>query len=864
MPINASNYEACLASVAKRGSLGQKEAQDIFDQIYDESERIKAKGGDNPIATAAFQMSEALKEKAANDLKAKINNANKRAALIDEATAKGTSIAGAIKSLVYKLVWGPDIGPKENASSLAMYLSRQWASALLHDLGGNVAALRDPAMLVPIETQLFKIHAGEAPEPGIAGDVAKAIYRVQEAMRQRLNTEMGIEGIKNAADFSYSMSHDREMIRRGGRDQPATPELDDAYKAWRDFVIDRLADKTWDKVTTPEGMTEAQGREDFLRKTFNSLLSDVHKTFRGEETGGSPYFEGTYNMARSMSQERTLFWKDGQAAGEYRQRYGSDRMWGPILNADMIQSGRRAGLMHFFGDNPAGNLNMVLRRIEENFKDSDPDGVVKFKDQAENGYRLMKIRSLMARLDGTAEQPANTMLGQIVNTAMQIEDMSMLGNVSLTHLAGLAVTTPTEARWSGIGTLTSLGRVFGAMFPDTMPKAERAEALAELGAYTGGLASIAHDFRGDGWSFPGMVSAANHWFHSMTGLPWIFNRAQGRGLSWMAAQNLANNIPKDFTALEPHLKSTLMQYGIGPEVWNVLKTGDLHKLSNGDAVMTPAIAKTLDAGAIRDMLKARGDIDAKTTPERVEQMVAAARQDIADRLGMYYSDTASHGIVQPDVASREQIANLVGNSPTARAFMQFKGWPAAYAVQKLMQTWMQTNSLGDKVGAFGTMITLGLIAGYARMTAGDLAAGREPRVGRNASEWKDIGLAALAQSGGLGIFGDMLFGEINRMGAPGASALGGPLGTDIGRLGQIYNTWLKADPTGKRDAWPELARFGLDHIPGVNLFYLKDALDYGLLFHLYEGLRPGWWNRTNRQMQREQGRSMLGFGSYHP
>jgi hypothetical protein len=40
---------------------------------------------------------------------------------------------------------------------------------------------------------------------------------------------------------------------------------------------------------------------------------------------------------------------------------------------------------------------------------------------------------------------------------------------------------------------------------------------------------------------------------------------------------------------------------------------------------------------------------------------------------------------------------------------------------------------------------------------------------------------------------------------------------------------------------------------------LKGALDYLLWFHLYEAASPGWLDRTNRRLQREQGRTMLGY-----
>jgi len=48
-------------------------------------------------------------------------------------------------------------------------------------------------------------------------------------------------------------------------------------------------------------------------------------------------------------------------------------------------------------------------------------------------------------------------------------------------------------------------------------------------------------------------------------------------------------------------------------------------------------------------------------------------------------------------------------------------------------------------------------------------------------------------------------------------------------------------------------------VPFANLVYLKGALDYLLWYHLYEAASPGWWERTNRRIAREQGRTMKGY-----
>jgi hypothetical protein len=119
----------------------------------------------------------------------------------------------------------------------------------------------------------------------------------------------------------------------------------------------------------------------------------------------------------------------------------------------------------------------------------------------------------------------------------------------------------------------------------------------------------------------------------------------------------------------------------------------------------------------------------------------------------------------------------------------------------------------------------------------------------------------MAQGGGLGIAGDWLFGDLNRAGAStGASIIGGPMLTDISRLTEIYNRWAQSIGTNQKgDVWPEITRFAIGHVPFANLFYVKSMADYLLWFHIYEAMKPGWYDRTNRQMQLHQGRAMFGY-----
>lgn len=64
--------------------------------------------------------------------------------------------------------------------------------------------------------------------------------------------------------------------------------------------------------------------------------------------------------------------------------------------------------------------------------------------------------------------------------------------------------------------------------------------------------------------------------------------------------------------------------------------------------------------------------------------------------------------------------------------------------------------------------------------------------------------------------------------------------------------------------WGNIVKGGLSHIPVANLLYLKGAYSYLILWHAIEAMKPGWWQRTNSMMEKEQHRTHFGFKPYQP
>jgi hypothetical protein len=871
MEVNESNFGACIARIAARGSIGKEEARALLESVGERADEMRRTGLDNPVVSAAWELSQKIKVDAAERKADALLNAGIRNTHIAEATRGG--LKGAVDHLLGTLYWQPGTQLKDNVQSMARTLTHQWLSSMHAQLekAGLLKVIASRDMFREIANEVWNLRTGMAfvnlPTNSPARQIAQTIFEHQEAMRKRLNAAGA--RIANATDWIATTSHDDYLIRRGGRGQVPEPDYRKSYERWRDFVTPLLDESTYKDVIPKPPESEAGARERFLQGVYNALVTGVHLTEHREPGGTGPAFEGSFNIARSISQGRVLMWKNADGWSSYIGQYGKSRDWYSLMSHAAERAGRQSSLMEMWGTNPAGNLKLVTQRLAEQFRDKDPDGLKVFQKQVNSRYGIA-LDNVMEHLDGRSNIATNEMFSSIFRTIRAFYNTVYLGGVAFTHAGSLIATFPTEARVFGVNAFEGLGHLMKSMVPDGMKAAERADMLAELGAYGEGVSRHAFDAfaqgsgrNAPGWGIPGFVAAAQNRFMTATGLPWLFDHAK-RGIREMVANKLGRQIGEDFSALAPKLQQTLRSYGIGETEWEMLRSGQLTKTPNGGVYLTPRAAKTIDDATVEASLRSRGLLSGGSTPAAVAKLIDSTRQDMADRLAMLYEDAADHSVVHSGVRER---AFLQGKMPQGSwqsellaGIMQFKTWPIAAMHQVMGREFYQSMSKTD--AAVGALMVVGLsmLGGYLRMTARDIAYGQPPRVPRNVGEASKIALAALAQGGGLGIFGDLMFGEANRMGASNLSSFGGPVATDVSTLYGIYNRYLQSIGSDQKgDIWPELAKFGINHVPFANLFYLKQTLDYGLWFHLFEAMKPGWWERSNRRELKEQGRARIGY-----
>ena len=116
-------------------------------------------------------------------------------------------------------------------------------------------------------------------------------------------------------------------------------------------------------------------------------------------------------------------------------------------------------------------------------------------------------------------------------------------------------------------------------------------------------------------------------------------------------------------------------------------------------------------------------------------------------------------------------------------------------------------------------------------------------------------MAGLAQGGGLGIFGDFLFGSASRTGSSLPETVAGPVLGDLSQT--IFKIWNDIkDPQGKhpgRKTAADVVRLINNEIPFTNLFYLRGLWNYYVLWQIQNAINPGYLQRHEQRAKQQRG-----------
>lgn len=567
------------------------------------------------------------------------------------------------------------------------------------------------------------------------------------------------------------------------------------FEAWRDAIKPKLDPDTFVGRDDPEA---------FLKNVWKSLASGIHETSTGELLAG---FRGPGNLAKRASQERVLHFKDPVSWWEYNEQFGHGRVFDTVLHG--IEKGTRdLALMQRLGPNPEAMWG--------GFIDGQVKAAVERSDfataktlQRQTNERILDV------ITGKADRPDRPGLAKVGSNWRLMQSMAKLGGVVLASLPDLGANTA-MLKSNGVGILHGYAEQMRGLLPRSMPEREAAMSLGVGIEQMVGEAM--HRFQG-GEGLSGRAAASARLFYKLSGLSyWTDAGKSSPGL--MLSHHLAQHAATPFDQLPPRMQVALRRYSIEAPEWQRL-AGEIAEGEDGNHYLLPA---------------------------------HMADREMAEKVGMYITDSVREGMSEPTAQNR-QFATWGTQRGTpagelVRTMMQFKQYTITYLDRSVARELFRDGVDGG--GLAHLMVSLTAF-GYLAMTLKELAKGREPRKPEDFAGYRKAVMAAMAQGGGLGIYGDFLFGDYNRLGGGWVSSLGGPTAGTIEDVGNLYNSLRdgKGHPTAE-------AIGGLkNHAPFVNLFWSRAILDYLFLYRLQEWANPGYLRRMERRVERENNQKFI-------
>ena len=831
----------CIDAVrAAAGDLEDQELVEIFELLRGRTKEIMAREGALGMEQASLRAADELGRQA------------QQAALIERRNAlinlrRRSEIVSFVRNNfadrpdlgIESLLVGTNLARQGSRLSVAAEqkaLGDAYIGGLIHDLEAKdlTAVLANGGSDVDIADALWKIgnDLDTSKLNDQVVDIARTIQKYQEAAR--IDANRAGASIGKIPGYIARQSHDSEKIGAAGFDK------------WAADILPHLDPKTFDG---------AANETSFLRGVYNGLVTGNH--LKSPDAPKPNGFKGPANIAKKISQERVLHFKDGVAWHEYNQQYGTGNLREAVLRG-LDLSGQNTAIMRRLGTNPEANLEMAMDVIASDLdKAGDTTASTNFKTARET-----MLKNRFAEVSGQTRIPGNAWAARISANVRAWQSLSKLGGALLSSFTDLPVAA-SEMRYQGKSFLGSLGEMTAGLVKGR-GSLEQKEILSSFGVYADSMrGEIMRRFSADD-SVGGKMSRGMSLFFKLNGLSW-WTDANKASAGLMMAHNLAQNKGRAWGTLDANYRRALELYDLDAGKWDLLRSMDTRLADGRDYMTTDGIAD-IPAEKIGAYLEGQGR---KVSDAAIRE----AREGLERSLRAYVNDRVSYAVLEPDARTRSIMnqGTRPGTIPgdLLRFVTQFKSFPAAYmqktlgrelygrgyAPTPLGQGYRGSKDLisalrngnGEKLG-LAQLLLWTTAFGYLSMASKDTVKGRQPRPADDPKTW----IAAMVQGGGFGIFGDYLFGEASRFGNRPLESVAGPALSTAASTIDLWNKIRSGD-----DAAASSFNLALNNTPFLNLFYTRIALNHLFLYSVQEAMNPGSLRRTEQRIQKENGQQFL-------
>jgi hypothetical protein len=799
---------------ANNGRLSDETLEEIIADLQSVKTSRKAESGLRSVEDDIFERGTFLVKEA--ELAKKIERRNRYINILTEkrimAMAKEADDMVGNPSLALEALLVGVNAPFQNAQrsvdSLMNAIGGQYFGGMVADLRKGDLLTKFNKMSGDFEREVARALSNlnrKNPLPDInasadAQAIAKIMQKYQRAALQRENKAGAYIRLKEGR--VVRASHDPRRMTKVGKN------------AWVNYMMEggRLE---WSKTADGEfANATSEARRAFLERSYDAITTGVRLSTDRSEIGKA--FTGPKNVAKSRSASSVFTFKDADTWYNYDQEFGKASLREAFVQ-DLQASIRSTALMEQLGTNPQAMFERVQKRLLDKHR-SDATKVKQLKREG----TLLNFKSMLDEVTGDINIGSHTPLARFMHGYRAIQTMAKLGGAAISAFSDVAFMA-SNRMYQGRSLAQAWGDSFSAVFKGMGGK-EKRDFADRLGVgFEAQIGDFMSRFNASD-DIPGRTSKYLNAFFKLNLLqPWT--EANKRGVTLMIANDLGREAGKRFDKLAPDLQRLLGVYGIDAPKWEAVRKG-VKKGPDGRDYIVP------------------GEIPDETVRENVFNLL---------------TNEANFSVPSP--GARERAILRQGYRPgtfggeAIRFVAQFKSFGVLGLTKNLGRQIYGTGvkrkrdifarGVGGNLGLINTIVGSWAL-GYFVMQAKEVAKGREPR-----PPSAETLIAAALQGGGIGIYGDFLFGQANRFG-------GGTLDTFIGpgisTATDAIDLVLRSRDqllTGDEDVRGDFIRFAKSNTPFANLFYTKQAMDYMIWYQLQETINPGYLSRMEKRIKRE-------------
>lgn len=669
-------------------------------------------------------------------------------------------------------------------------------------VGGDLSR-HNAADMKNVVREAFGEDTGDMSAKGLA----KSWTDTAEWLRKRFNAAGGAVG--KLDNWGLPQHHDARALIKVGKEpwkQTIRPMLDTSKmtnpltgKTLSARELDRLLDEIFDTITT-DGWIKRDPRRQA---------------------------QGRGALANQRADHRVLTFRDAQTWLEYQNAFGGGDPFSAMMgHINMLA--RDIAAMEELGPNPDGMIQWMKQAVEREgaLKAAGKEAAIaanpnRAADRASSTNK--RIDDVWGSIRGALETPVNSRWGNGMSAARSLITASVLGSAAISSISDIGTQMITR-RFAGLGASGVFSDAFKAMTPTGRREAVASGLILDNAMHVfHAQARYVGTLNGPQWA--SFLADRVLTFSGLT--PWT---QAGRHAFGMAFQNaLGERLGKSFDKLDAPIRNTLERHGIRRSDWDLMRKAKAHEPQPGAKFLRPQ--EIADKGGER-------------LAERYLAMIMA-ETEFAIPSGSHRSRTA--------LLNENRPGTFIGE--VLRSFSQFKSFGAVFMIlhgARVARAAIGGHAAGGVMSGVtaaapyaGALLISTTLFGALALQLKQTAAGREPRDPTDADFWG----AALLQGGGLGIYGDFLFSNINRYGGGFSTTLAGPV---VQRANDIWNLTagnaVQLASGEKTHFGRELVKFLRGNTPGSNIWYMRLAWERLLFDQMQHVVDP----EANKAFKRQQ------------